>query len=73
MTKTATIKLRLTPKEREEWSGAAGSFEMTLSEWLREVANGSARLAATQRAEDAAKARHAAKKSTPAKKAKVRR
>ena len=76
MTKTATVKLRLTPTERTAWGNAAHFHEMRLSEWLRFLANGSAEEAAKQGAQlSLPKTRTAAAVGTKknAKKAKARR
>lgn len=35
---TETVRLRVTPDVREQWTRAAASAGVTLSEWLREAA-----------------------------------
>lgn len=72
MTKTETIKLRLSTKERGQWVAAAVFHEMSLSEWIRHLANESARITESELRPQASQ-RHVATPARVAKKAKTRR
>jgi uncharacterized protein (DUF1778 family) len=38
-TRTATLRLRVTPEEQRAWAAAAASVDRSLSSWIRYAAN----------------------------------